>query len=79
MGTFKDITGDRGEITLYLAKNTSYRNPEINISNISSTPDNSTNNTKSLKDVLNDVRNISIVVVGAVIILLIYVFKVLRR
>ncbi len=78
-GYFKDINKDRGEITLYLEKNASYRIPEINVSNISSTPGNTTNNTKPLKDVLINIRNISIVVLGAIIILLIYVFKVLRR
>ena len=78
-GYFKDINKDRGEIILYLAKNASYRIPEINVSNISSTPDNTTNNTKPLKDVLINIRNISIVGLGAIIILLIYVFKVLRR
>jgi len=78
-GSFKEITRDRGEITLYLGKNTSYRIPEINVSNISSTPGNTTNNTKPLKDVLTNIRNISIVGLGAIIILLIYVFRVRRR
>lgn len=77
-GSFKAINKDRGEIILYLAKNASYRIPRMNVSNISSTPNNTTNNTKPLNDVLNTIRNISIVGLGTIIILLIYFFKVLR-
>jgi hypothetical protein len=79
MGSFKDLNKDRGEIILYLAKNASYRIPEMNVSNVSSTPNNTNKTTKPLNDVLTTIRNISIVVLGAIIILLIYVFKVLRR
>ncbi len=72
-GSFKEITKERGEITLYLAKNTSYWIPEINVS---ITP--AANTTKPLTDVLSTIRNASVIIAGAVIILLIYVFKVKR-
>ncbi|VVB93587.1 Uncharacterised protein [uncultured archaeon] len=79
-GFFKDISAGRGEITLGLEKNTSVRLPEINIT---SPPDmdNKTegNVTKPLTEAMTRVRDISIFVVGAVIILLIYIFKIRRK
>lgn len=81
-GFFKGMTMDRGEITLYLAKNTSYKVPEINVSNVTSpvpTENLTMNFTKSAKEVASKARNATIIIVAFVIIVLIYVFKVKRR
>jgi hypothetical protein len=82
-GLFKGMTMDRGELTLYLAKNTSYRVPEINVSSNVTSPvptENLTENfTKSAKEVTSKVRNATIIIAVFVIIVLIYVFKVKRR
>ena len=88
-GFFEGMTMDRGEITLYLARNTSYKVPEINISsNINAPPDftspvqteNLTMNfTKSVKEITLKARNATIIIAAVVIIVLIYVFKVKRR
>ncbi len=79
-GFFKDISAGRGEITLNLEKNTSVRLPDVNIT---SPPemDNKTegNGTKPLTEAMTIVRDVSIFVVGAVIILLIYIFKIRRK
>ena len=82
-GFFKGMTIDRGEITLYLAKNTSYKVPEINVSSNVTSPaqtENLTMNfTKSTKEVASKARNATIIIAVFVIIVLIYVFKVKRR
>jgi hypothetical protein len=82
-GLFKGMTMDRGEITLYLAKNTSYKVPEINVSSNVTSPlptENLTENfTKSTKEVTSKARNATIIIAAFVIIVLIYVFKVKRR
>ncbi len=82
-GFFKGMTTDRGEITLYLAKNTSYRVPEINVSSNVTLPvptESLTGNfTKSTKEVASKARNATIIIAAFVIIILIYVFKVKRR
>ncbi len=81
-GFFKGMTMDRGEVTLYLAKNTSYKIPENNISNVTSPvpTENLTGNfTKSTKEVASKARNATIIIAAFVIIILIYVFKVKRR
>jgi len=79
-GFFKDISAGRGEITLDLEKNTSVMMPDINIT---SPPeiDNQTegNVTKPLAETMTRIRDISIFVAGAVIILLIYIFKIRRK
>jgi hypothetical protein len=81
-GLFKEITMDRGEITLYLAKNTSYKVPDINAStNITSpvpTENLTMNLTSSTKEVTSKARNATIIIAAVVIIVLIYVFKVKR-
>jgi hypothetical protein len=81
-GFFKGITMDRGEITLYLTKNTSYKVPEINVSsNITSpvpTENLTLNFTSSTKEVTSKARNATIIIAAVVIIVLIYVFKVKR-
>lgn len=89
-GFFKGMTMDRGEITLYLAKNASYKVPEINVSsdinNVSSnvtspvpTENLTINFTSSAKEITSKARNVTIIIVAIVIIVLIYVFKVKRR
>jgi hypothetical protein len=82
-GSFKGMTMDRGEITLYLARNTSYKVPEINVSsNVTSpvpTENLSMNFTSSAKEVTSKARNATIVIAAFVIIILIYVFKVKRK
>ncbi len=81
-GFFKGMTMDRGEITLYLARNTSYKVPEINVSNVTSpspTENLTENFTKSTKEVASKARNATIIIAAFVIIALIYVFKVKRR
>ena len=86
-GFFKGITMERGEITLYLTKNTSYKVPDINVlSNASlnvtsSVPtENLTMNfTSSVKEITSKARNATIIIAAVVIIVLIYVFKVKRR
>ncbi len=77
-GFFKGMTIDRGEITLYLAKNTSYKVPEINVSNVTS-PTQTENFTKSTKEVASKARNATIIIAVFVIIVLIYVFMVKGR
>jgi hypothetical protein len=81
-GFFKGMTMDRGEITLYLARNTSYKVTEINVSNVTSpspTENLTENFTKSTKEVASKARNATIIIAAFVIIALIYVFKVKRR
>ncbi len=81
-GFFKGMTMDRGEVTLYLARNTSYKVPEINVSNVTSpvpTENLTGNSTKSTKEVASKARNATIIIAAFVIIILIYVFKVKRR
>ena len=74
-GYFKEITKDRGEITLYLARNTSnVMIPEINVTNTTAL-----NTTEPLTDVLSKIKTITIFVVGGIMILLIYFFKVKKR
>ncbi len=75
-GIFSAVTTDRGEITLDLARNVS----KVEM-NISSPPDNitETNSTKPLIGTLSRIRDASIVMVGAIIILLVYLFKVRRH
>jgi hypothetical protein len=81
-GFFKGITMDRGEIILYLARNTSYKVPDINVSNVTSpvpTENLTENFTKSTKEVASKARNATIIIAAFVIIVLIYVFKVKKR
>ncbi len=82
-GFFKGMAMDRGEITLYLARNTSYKVPETNVSSNVTSPvptENLTMNfTSSAKEVTSKARNATIIIAAVVIIVLLYVFKVKRR
>jgi hypothetical protein len=70
-GDFKEITEERGEITLNLMKNASYSVPEIDV------PDPTPEKTpEPVIGVLSKIRSITVVVVLAIIILLIYIFKI---
>jgi len=79
-GFFKEISKDRGEITLTLSRNASFIKKEINgsnASNVTSTaPEDETN---PLFEMLSWIRNVTIVVAGLVIISLIYIFKIRKN
>ncbi len=82
-GFFKEISKDRGEITLTLSRNASFMKKEINgsnasnASNVTSTaPEDGTN---PLFEMLSRIRNVTIVVAGLVIISLIYIFKIRKK
>ncbi len=79
-GFFKEISKDRGEITLTLSRNASFIKKEINgynASNVTSTaPEDKTN---PLFEMLSWIRNVTIVVAGLVIISLIYIFKIRKN
>jgi len=88
-GSFKGITKDRGEITLYLSRNTSFIKKEINTTNATFVT-NATNSTnvdlstqtegkESMFETLSWIINASIIAAGLVIILLIYIFKIRKK
>jgi hypothetical protein len=84
-GFFKEVSKDRGEITLNLSRNTSFIEKEINKSNASNASNESNvtsiegKETKSLFETLSRIRNITIVVAGLVIISIIYIFKIRKK
>lgn len=82
-GFFAPVSKDRGEITLALTRNTTFRLPEINVSNTTSPTANATgtasgNFTKPVKELTSKIMAATIIIAGTAIILLIYIFK-LRR
>lgn len=80
-GFFMATSEERGEITLALARNSSFVRVVVNMSNISnvSSQPGKNGSAKPMFEMLNFIRDASIVVVGLVLILLIYVLKVKRR
>ncbi len=78
-GFFKAITTERGEITLDLKRNNSIQVPEINVTLSGTDNITSENITKPMAEALSWIRDVTILVAGAVIILLIYIFKVRKR
>lgn len=76
-GFFNEISKDRGEITLSLSRNTSFIKKEINVSNV--TLPEKTDEKKPVFEMLSWIIDVSIVMVGIVIILLIYVFKIRKK
>jgi len=76
-GFFNEVSKDRGEITLTLSRNTSFIKKEINVSNV--TLPEKTDEKKPVFEMLSRIRDVSIVVVGIVIILLIYIFKIRKK
>jgi len=81
-GVFKEITRERGEITLSLSRNTSFKN-EINESHASNASNVTSiareDETKPLFQTLSSIRNVTIVVAGLLIISLIYIFKIRKK
>jgi len=79
-GFFKEISKERGEITLTLSRNASFIKKEINGSNAcnvtSTAPE---DETIPLFETLSWIRNVTIVVAGLVIISLIYIFKIRKK
>ncbi len=77
-GFFNDISKDRGEITLNISRNTSFIKKEINSTPNVTSPE-KTNQTKPVFEILSWIRDASIVTVGLVIILMIYVFRIRKK
>ncbi len=77
-GFFTQITKDRGEITLYLAKNTSFavKASPLNVTNATSP---ASENVVKPSAIASKIRDASILGGGIVIILLIYIFKLRKR
>jgi len=88
-GFFKELSKERAEITLYLSQNASFIKKEINATNATNATDatNYTNENvssqheekKSMFEKLSWIRDASIIAVGLVIILLIYIFKIRKK
>jgi hypothetical protein len=88
-GSFKGITKDRGEITLDISRNASFIKKEVNATNATNAANaaNAANDTlpaqaegkESMFETLSWIRDASIVAVGLVIILLIYVIKIRKK
>lgn len=78
-GFFKEISQDRGEISLFIEKNASFvaEKPEIMANNTSLEKDD--NATKQVYGISSKIRNISLLFVGLIIILFIYIFKLRKR
>ncbi len=72
-GFFAQISKDRGEITLYLAKNTSFAVKASPLTNATSPGE---GNVTQPPEIASKIRDASILGAGIVIIALIYVFKV---
>ncbi len=79
-GFFKEISKDRGEITLTLSRNASFLKKEINGSNASNVTSTAPEDeTILLFETLSWIRNVTIVVAVLVIISLIYIFKIRKK
>jgi hypothetical protein len=78
-GFFKELSQDRGEITLQIEKNASFvaEKPGIMANNTSIEKDENT--TKQVYGLSSKIRNISLLFVGLTIILLIYIYKLRKR
>lgn len=78
-GFFKEISMDRGEITLQLEKNLSFvaEKPRIMANNTSNEKEE--NITKPLSGSFSKTREWSIIGLGIIVIILIYVFKVRKK
>ncbi len=79
-GFFKEITMDKGEITLTLSRNASFIKKEVNMSGASNvTSIAQEDEKKPLFETLSWLRNITIVAAGLAIISLIYIFKIRKK
>jgi len=78
-GFFKEMSQDRGEITLFLKKNASFvaEKPGIMANDTSIGKDE--NISKPLSGISSKIRNWSIIGIGIIAIILIYVFKVRNK
>jgi hypothetical protein len=76
-GYFSNLSGERGEITINITRNSSY-NFTILESNMTenTSPENNENITKPAFEISNKIREWSIIGIGILFIVLIYVFKV---
>jgi len=74
-GFFKEISRNRGEITLHLEKNASFVAEEPWIMANNTSIGKNENLTKSVSDISSKIRNISLLFVGLIIILFVYIFK----
>lgn len=73
-GFFTEISGDRGEIAINFIENSSiHAEPQVKVTNVTE------NVTQPVKKVASEIRNVTILVAGFVIILLIYIFKVRKK
>ncbi len=77
-GIFKQISKDRGEITLNLTKNTSFQTP-VTTSPAPAVNITANNTTKTASEIVSVMRDATVIIAGIVIILLIYVFKIYRK
>lgn len=76
-GFFTEISGDRGEITLNLTRNTSMAaQPQVNATNVTSTGENIT---KPVAEIASKIRDMSLLIAGIALILVIYIFKVRKN
>ncbi len=76
-GFFKRLSGDRGEITIIMAKNASFvvEKPEVSFTSVA-TPEGK--NAEQVK-LLSRARDATVLLIGVLLILLIYVFKVRKK
>jgi hypothetical protein len=78
-GFFKEISRDRGEITLHLEKNASFvaEKPWIMVNNTSIDKDD--NISKPFSGITSKIRKWSIIEIGIIVVILIYVFKIRKK
>ncbi len=79
-GFFSNLSDKRGEITINITKNESYKEttPEGNITKNSS-PGLNENITKPASGISNKIKNWNIIGIGIVFIVIIYVFKLRKN
>jgi hypothetical protein len=79
-GFFSEVSGDRGEITINFAKNTSFHiEPQVNVNNVTTVTNATGNVTQPVKKVASKIQNVTVLAAGLAIIILIYVFKVRKK
>ena len=76
-GFFTEVSGDRGEITLNLTRNTSMLvQPQVNATNVTSTGEEIT---KPVTEIASKIRDASLLIAGIALVLVIYIFKVRKK
>lgn len=78
-GFFKEMSQDRGEITLYLQKNASFVAEKPGIMANDTSIGKNENISKPLSGISSIIRQLSIIGIGIIVIILIYVFKVKNK